>query len=50
MEEFIDYLMERWKNSWITGCKDGRFNELLDEEMDELMDYLVERWKNSGIT
>ena len=50
MEEFKDYRMKGWKDSFITGCKDGRINELLDVEMEEFMDYLMEGWKNSWIT
>ena len=46
----MDYLMEGWKNSWITWWRDGRINELLDVEMEERMDYLMEGWKNSWIT
>ena len=50
MEEFRDYLMEGWKNYWITWWKDERIHELQNGGMEEFVDFLMEGWKISWIT
>ena len=46
MEEFIDYWITGFKNSQITGWKDGRILGLLDGGMKELIDNWITGWKN----